>query len=147
MRMRFEDALCIPIGRILLAAAASGAVLVRAERAGSSRRLTVRRHRERAPTQTDCGPHAACRRTGPRHCMDPISCGERAYRTSVRDRRAQRISTDRASAHTHRRPGWKRVTTIQLAWRVCRPVSIRCLSSWSTLNTTYSMGARSAGRR
>ena len=30
--------------------------------------------------------------------------------------------------------GWveARVTTIQSAWRVCRPVSTRCLSSWST---------------
>ena len=43
--------------------------------------------------------------------------------------------------------GWKRVTTIQSAWRVCRPVRTRYLSSWSTLNTTYSLGARSAGRR
>jgi len=44
--------------------------------------------------------------------------------------------------------GWKRrVTTIQSAWLVCRPVSTRCLSSWSTLTTTYSLGARSAGRR
>ena len=44
--------------------------------------------------------------------------------------------------------GWRRrVTTIQSAWRVCRPVSTRCLSSWSTLTTTYSPGARSAGRR
>jgi len=44
--------------------------------------------------------------------------------------------------------GWKRrVTTIQSAWRVCRPVSTRCSSSWSTLTTTYSLGARSAGRR
>lgn len=43
--------------------------------------------------------------------------------------------------------GWKRVTTIRSAWRVCRPVSTRCLSSWSTLNTTYSLGAPSAGRR
>ena len=33
-----------------------------------------------------------------------ISCGERAYRTSVRGKRAQRISTDRASARTRRRP-------------------------------------------
>ena len=43
--------------------------------------------------------------------------------------------------------GWKRVTTIQSAWRVCRPVSTRYLSSWSTLNTAYSLGAPSAGRR
>ena len=45
--------------------------------------------------------------------------------------------------------GWvkRRVTTIQSAWLVCRPVSTRCLSSWSTLTTTYSLGARSAGRR
>jgi hypothetical protein len=27
------------------------------------------------------------------------------------------------------------------------PVSTRCLSNWSTLTTTYSLGARSAGRR
>ena len=31
--------------------------------------------------------------------------------------------------------------------RFCRPVSTRCLSSWSTLTTAYSPGARSAGRR
>jgi Family of unknown function (DUF6130) len=43
--------------------------------------------------------------------------------------------------------GWKRVTTIQSAWQVCRQVSTRYLSSWSTLNTTFSLGARSAGRR
>ena len=43
--------------------------------------------------------------------------------------------------------GWKRVTTIQSAWQVCRQVSTRYLSSWSTLNTTYSLGARSAGKR
>ena len=43
--------------------------------------------------------------------------------------------------------GWKRVTTIQSAWQVCRQVSARYLSSWSTLNTTFSLGARSAGRR
>src|SRR5262249_29954797 len=44
--------------------------------------------------------------------------------------------------------GWKRrVTTIQSAWRVCRPVSTRSLSNWSMLTITYSLGARSAGRR
>ena len=34
-----------------------------------------------SPHQTYCGPHATCRRTGHRHRLDPIPCGERAYRT------------------------------------------------------------------
>ena len=39
--------------------------------------------------------------------------------------------------------GWKRpLTTIQSAWRVYRPVSTRCSSSWSTLTTTYSVRFR-----
>ena len=42
---------------------------------------------------------------GPAHCIvGLILCGERAYRTSVRGRRAQCIPTGRASAHTRRRP-------------------------------------------
>ena len=45
--------------------------------------------------------------------------------------------------------GWVEATgdnnTISVA--VCRPISTRCLSSWSTLTTTYSLGALSAGRR
>jgi hypothetical protein len=45
--------------------------------------------------------------------------------------------------------GWVEATpdNIQSAWRVCRPVGTRCLSSWSTLTTTYSLGARSAGKQ
>src|SRR6516165_9042048 len=43
--------------------------------------------------------------------------------------------------------GWKRrVTTIQSAWLVCRPVSTRCLWSWSTLTSTHLLGVQSAGR-
>ena len=45
--------------------------------------------------------------------------------------------------------GWVEATsddnTISVA--VFRPVSTRCLSSWSTLTTTYSLGAPSAGKR
>jgi site-specific recombinase XerD len=50
------------------------------------------------PPKLIVDPHAAGRRTGPWHRVVPISCEERAYRASVRGRRAQRISTDRPSA-------------------------------------------------
>jgi hypothetical protein len=109
MRMRFNDALCvIPIGRILLAAAASGAVLAAnafAQSAGDVRDVSPYVTIENEPPPkliVDPTPLAA----GLAHDIvwNPISCGERAYRTGVRGRRAQRIATDRASARTHRRP-------------------------------------------
>ena len=64
------------------------------------RRHAIRGNRERGCTQADRGPSAS-RLVGSytQHRLDPVAGGERAHRTGVREGRAQRISTGRASAH------------------------------------------------
>src|SRR5262249_260154 len=68
------------------------------EREGHPRRFTVRRDRERAPTQADRGPPAS-RGAGAGRLLGPVPSGELAHHTSVRGGRPPSISTCRASAH------------------------------------------------
>jgi hypothetical protein len=57
----------------------------RADRTGSSRCLTVRRHRERACAQADRGS-TTCGGARPWSLLGPVPFGECAYRTSARGR-------------------------------------------------------------
>jgi uncharacterized protein DUF6130 len=104
MRMRFKDALCvIPIGRILLAAAASGAVLATNALAQSDASPYVAIENERPPKLTvDPTPLAA----GLAHDIVWIQYhAENVRIVPVFGTGALNvISTDRASARAHRRP-------------------------------------------
>src|SRR5690348_1776407 len=107
MRMRFKG-LCV------MPAAAVGCVLLAANTAAQNAIGTsvptplVAIENEPTPKlivdpPTDCGPSACCG-TPAWDRLNPVSGGERAHRTSVRDGGAQRISTGWTSPYTRRRP-------------------------------------------
>jgi Family of unknown function (DUF6130) len=152
MRARLTDHL-VSMGQLAIAAVAGG-VLIAADAVAQSARevrdatpyLAI--ENEPPPKLIVDPPLAAA--SDPGHRLDSVSGGERAYRASVRHRRAQRISTGRASAHTLRRPAlvvggpeWYQYN--RLGRSTARLAS--CASTWSTRTIRPSPAARCAARR